>query len=204
MAKCDELIKRDIGPNCEDPLVGGYEAEGVIINRRDIDWGAVEFEDGSNNVITNLPLKTGKRGYEIVQENDAFSGSNKTLAVGTNRNGFTHNVNILIPDAGPEVSQDIIDPMGTNSDGFVVIRRNKYKGLISQEGKNTFEVSGFFKGLKASAADQDPYSQDTDGAWSFTLTEERAPRSAMYLWAGSYEATEALIETILVAGNGTP
>lgn len=40
---CDYAIKRDIVANCDDPLVPGVEQEGVIMNRKDVDFATVAF-----------------------------------------------------------------------------------------------------------------------------------------------------------------
>ena len=46
MAICDITIKKDIAPSCDDPIVPGLEQEGVIMNRADVDFGAVTFNAG--------------------------------------------------------------------------------------------------------------------------------------------------------------
>ena len=33
MSVCDELLKKDIIPSCDDPVVPGIEQQGIIINR---------------------------------------------------------------------------------------------------------------------------------------------------------------------------
>lgn len=43
MGKCEYLIAQAITENCDDPLVKGLEKRGIIINRDDVDFGAVEF-----------------------------------------------------------------------------------------------------------------------------------------------------------------
>ena len=59
MAICDITIKKDIAPSCDDPIVPGLEQEGVIMNRADVDFGAVTFNATRKNVIETLALKTG-------------------------------------------------------------------------------------------------------------------------------------------------
>ena len=51
--------------------------------------------------------------------------------------------------------------------------------------------------LTLSAGSCEKYSDDTLSGWAITLKEEKAPRSAMFLNAGSLAATEALIKTML-------
>lgn len=61
MAICDITIKKDIAPSCDDPIVPGLEQEGVIMNRAEVDFGAVTFNTTRKNVIEALALKTGKK-----------------------------------------------------------------------------------------------------------------------------------------------
>lgn len=61
MAICDITIKKDIAPSCDDPIVPGLEQEGVIMNRADVDFGAVTFNATRKNVIETLALKQVKR-----------------------------------------------------------------------------------------------------------------------------------------------
>lgn len=51
MAICDITIKKDIAPSCDDPIVPGLEQEGVIMNRADVDFGAVTFNADRKSVV---------------------------------------------------------------------------------------------------------------------------------------------------------
>lgn len=44
---CDNLIKKDIAPSCDDPIVPGIEQEGVIANRADVDFSGNNFQFNS-------------------------------------------------------------------------------------------------------------------------------------------------------------
>ena len=80
-----------------DPIVPGLEQEGVIMNRADVDFGAVTFNATRKNVIETLALKTGKKGYKVqVFGATPFTGTNTALATGTYRNTFTNTVNMVV------------------------------------------------------------------------------------------------------------
>ena len=64
-------------------------------------------------------------------------------------------------------------------------------------GASAYQIAGLFNGLTLSAGSCEKYSDDTLSGWAITLKEEKAPRSAMFLNAGSLAATEALIKTML-------
>lgn len=105
----------------------------------------------------------------------------------------------IVPDNSPAVCENIIDPL---LDGeFFVIWQNRHKNLRAtneaERGASAYQIAGLFNGLTLSAGSCEKYSDDTLSGWAITLKEEKAPRSAMFLNAGSLAATEALIKTML-------
>ena len=66
MGVCDDILKKDIVPSCDDPVVQGLEQEGVIMNRADVDFAATVFNSTKKNVIETLAMKTGKKAYKVV------------------------------------------------------------------------------------------------------------------------------------------
>ena len=197
MSLCDRAVTADIKMNCNEPLQKGVESIGYLLRRSDIDFGSVTFNTNNNNIIEDLPLLTGKNAVRIYQQNNAFTGTNSAVDVGTYVNGVTHNVAFVVLDKGPDVAHDIIDPL-ISGEEFVVILENKYKGLQKTlSGSAAFQVYGFHQGAVVSAGDADKYSDDTLSGWAITLTEARAPKSEMYLYNSSYAATKAALESML-------
>lgn len=201
MSLCDRSVVADIKKNCEEPIQKGVESVGYLIRRADIDFGSITFDADNANIITTLPLLTGKKAVRIYQENNPFTGTNSSVEVGTYVNGTTHNVAFIVPDKGPAIAHDIIDPL-ISGEEFVVILENKYKGLrnATLPGSAAFQVYGLHQGAIVSAGEADKYSDDTLSGWSITLTESRAPKSEMYLYAeGGYTATKTLLEGLVSA-----
>ena len=197
MSLCDRAVTADIKMNCSEPLQKGVESIGYLLRRSDIDFGSVTFNANNNNIIEDFPLLTGKNAVRIYQQNNAFTGTNSAVEVGTYVNGVTHNVAFVVLDKGPDVAHDIIDPL-ISGEEFVVILENKYKGLQKTlSGSAAFQVYGFHQGAVVSAGDADKYSDDTLSGWAITLTEARAPKSEMYLYNTSYAATKAALESML-------
>lgn len=94
---CDYAIKRDIELNCDDPIVPGVEQEGVIMNRKDVDFATVAFNATRKNIIETFTMKEGKKAYKVVVLGSTpFTGTNTALATGTYRNTFTNTVNMVI------------------------------------------------------------------------------------------------------------
>lgn len=151
MGFCDGLIKKGILHDCKNPVIGGIEQEGVIINRADIDFSAVVFDSLRDNVISELVLRTDAKAYKVViPTSKPFSGTATTMEKGTNRNSFTHNVGMVILDNSPDVCDSIIDSLASGK--FVVILENKYKNTNKKEnaGDSAFQIYGYYQGMEAS------------------------------------------------------
>ena len=192
---CETLIAKDIAFDCNEMSVKGLEADGVIINRNDVDFSKTVFDDTAKNIIKQLVLKTGKKAYDVQQMgNTPFTGTTSTMAVGTYRNSWTHEIPIAVLANTPDVCEKIIDGLANGS--FILILRNKSKGT---DGKAEYQVFGFYQGLVASAGTNEKYSDDTEGGWLITLQETNAPKSALFFFQTSSEATQAAYESLKTA-----
>lgn len=209
MSYCDQLISQDIVTDCKNPITRGIEQEGVIVNRKDIDFSQVVYEadsetdpivKGRENVISTIGLKVGARAYKvIIPTNQPFGGTVTTLETGTNRNTFTQNVGMVILDNGPDVCQNIIDGLATGE--YVCILENKYKNLNKtvRPGDSSFQIYGFYQGLKATTLEDDKWSEDTEGGWNVVLTATKEPKSGMFYFKTDYATTKASLDSLTVA-----
>ena len=190
---CDSIISKGIAVDCENPIVKGFEADGIICNRSDIDFSKSVFDNDNKNVLKTLMLKSGKKGYPVVQQGATpFSGAKTSLVTGTYRNTFTNEVPIAVLDNGPEVAQNIIDGLANGT--FVLILKNVHKGA---SGKAEYQVYGYYQGLRASAIDNEKYSEDTDGGWLVTLQETSVPKSALFYFNTDTKTTETQFQSLL-------
>lgn len=198
MGVCDEMLKKDIAPSCDDPVVPGYEQEGVIMNRDEVDFALTTFNATQKNVIETLAMKSGKKGYKVVVPGKTpYTGSKTSLATGTYRNTFTNALQLVVLDHGPEVCSDIIDGLANGS--YVVILENKYKALQkeSNPGNAAFQVYGYYQGLAATTLENDKYSEDTEGGWLVNLEETKCPKSALFYFKTDYDTTKQALETLV-------
>lgn len=193
MPSCDYLLAAAIGSDCAKPQVGGIEADGCIMNRKDIDFASLARDSQNPSIVTNLALKTNKTGYPIVQiGNNPFSGSNIAFAAGSFKNKFNKVVSFLVYDHSPACTHDIIDPLANGE--FVVILKNKFAGT---DDKAKYEIFGLEAGLRQTEGTHDPFSEDTDGAWQVTLQETGAPTSGVFLYKTDASTTEAAYESLM-------
>lgn len=193
---CDYKLAADLAASCAETSVAGLRNNGWIINTDDVDFDSCTRDESNPSILSALVLKTGKKAYRMyVPGKTPFTGTNKAFVAGTYRNKFTKTVGLVILNNGPQVVNDIINPLANGS--FIVILENKYAG---KNGQNTFEVYGFEQGLTASAMADDKYSEETDGGWSATLEETNAPNAGIFLFNESVKTTRAAIDS-LVAGS---
>lgn len=203
MGVCDDILKKDISPSCDDPVVQGLEQEDVIMNRADVDFAATVFNATRKNVIETLAMKEKKKAYKVVVPGKTpFTGTTTALATGTYRNSFTNTITLVILANDPDVCADIVDGLANGS--YVVVLENKYKGLQKEEnpGDAAFQVFGYYQGLTATTIENNKYSEETEGGWSVTLEEQKVPKSALFLFKTSYEATKTAIGTLTAEPMG--
>ena len=194
---CETLLSKDIAIACDDIIVKGFEKDGIIINRDDIDFDKSTLDNTASNIIKTLVLKTGKKGYAVHQMgNTPFTGAKSDLNIGTYRNTWTHEIPIAILSNTPDVCENIIDGLANGT--FVLILRNKFKG---EGGKGEYQVYGYHQGLIASAGTEEKYSDDTDGGWLITLQETAAPKSAMFYFNTDSKSTATQYASLLTEAS---
>jgi hypothetical protein len=199
---CDNLIKQNIAKNCLEPMIQGVERTAYIINRKDVDFGNVEFVEGTTNQISALPLLAGKKAYSIEQYGSTpYSGSSIAIAPSSQGGQATNTISLVVPSNSPAMYENVIDPLFDGE--FLVIFENKAKGLRDEQypAGGAFQIFGYWQGLTLAESTKEFYNDDTLGGFPITLVENKAPKSAMFLNAGSYEDTKALIQSLLVAAQ---
>lgn len=198
MSYCNGLVQLGIEHDCKNPIVAGLEQEGIIMNRSDIDFAKTVFDESRENVIKKLVLKAGAKAYRVViPTNQPFSGTTTTLEAGTVRNSFTHNVGMAILNNEPDVCDKVIDSLATGR--FVCILENKFKNTnkATNPGDSTYQIYGYYQGLQASTLENDKYSEDTEGGWNVVLTETKTPKSALFFYGTTQEATKTALDALL-------
>ena len=170
------LISADIqGYDCENPMVKGAKADGLIINRKDINMSGVTYDSSNPFKVTALPLASGKTAYDIVQGGKTpFTGSQQEMAEGTYQNTFTNTVQFVILNQGTTTAEQVFALMNGE---FVVILQNN---------NGTYQVYGLEAGLRASAMVRELYNDDTLSGWLITMTEENAVKGNLFIDATLY------------------
>jgi len=192
---CESLIAQDISFACDKLSVRGMEADGLIMNRDDIDFASTVFDSNNPNIIKTLVMKATKKAYEIAQlGNTPFTGLVSNLNVGTYRNTWTHDIPIAVLGDDPDVVENIIDPLSNGT--FVLILRSKTKGTA---GNGEYKVYGYAQGCRASAGTNDKWSEDTEGGYLITLQEANAPKAGLFFYNTDKATTDAAYAALKVA-----
>lgn len=188
---CDFALAQNIAPDCDNPQVRGIEADGLIMNRKDVDFASCVKDSTNAAIIKTFVLKSGCKAYDIQQLGATpFTGTQSAFTAGTYRNKFTHDVQFLVPDHSPDVCKNIIDNLANGE--FVVILFNKHKGT---DGKAKYQVYGYEGGLRQTEGTRDPYSEETDGGHLVKL-QEIAPSSGIFIYDTDETTTDAAIASL--------
>lgn len=177
MALCDFIISADIqGYDCENPMVKGAKADGLIINRKDINLSGITYDTNDPFKITALPLLQGKTAYDIVQGGKTpYTGSQQEMQEGTYQNTLTNTIQFVILNQGLTTANQVFALM--NGEFVVVLQNNN----------GTYQVYGIEAGLRASAMVRELYNDDTLSGWLVTMTEENAVKGNLFIDATIYE-----------------
>ena len=174
---CESLLKADIIVDCDNIVTKGFEEDGIIINRKHVDFAKTVFGD-TKNVIKTLVLKSGMKGYSVACPGATpFTGTKTSLSKGTYKNKWDSELPIVVLDNGPEVCENVIEV----------------------DGKSEYQVYGYYQGLSAETGENDKYSEDTDGGWLITLKETGSPKAAMFYFNTDASTTATQLETLKIA-----
>ncbi len=188
---CAQLISQGYDKVCTREPKKGFGPSAILLNYDDIDWSNVVV-GATANIITTLPLKRGsKRGYLVAQFKNPFQGTVRAINDGTYIRSWdkTFVFATLTRDAAQNLNLN--DPMANGK--FVAIVENEDAG---SDNHCRYEILGFHNGLQLASCDQDAYG-DAYGGDVFTLKEEFAARSSMYLFNTSAAITETAVEGYL-------
>lgn len=191
---CEHKLADSILATCENTVTTGIREKAYIINKADI--ASTVINDGKMTVLTLVSGASAFYCYNTGRQ--AYNGTQTEMTEGASGNRFTKTVQLIVPDNGPDVSINIIDQLANGK--FVVIIENDYSNAT---GDNVFQVYGLEKGLHATAIVDGKYSDDIEGGWQITLTEEKSKTSAIFAFlanggsTATAETTREALEALL-------
>lgn len=191
---CFSAVSADIQPNCTNPIFAGLQQVGYLYNKNDI--LSITYDGGNAGIIAAIALKDNTRGYVmLVDTKNPYAGTQTSMESGDVSNSFTHDLSFIVRDDGPDVVEKVINPLANGE--FVAVVEARW-GNNTQDNK--FVSFGTQKGLKATAITKQDTDDASAGAWSITLQESGTGRARVYVWAGDYASTKALLESTVTTG----
>ena len=196
LTNCAATLAADLQKNCADPIVGGIEKIGYLLNRNDVDIAATKASKvvGSQNLYASLVRITGKKGYGCTN----LSNLKSSKVDGTYTNKIQHVITGALLDDG-DIPGSIIDALTSTEGEFVMVIEHRFKDLARtlNPGSSAFQIIGLDVPLtsKGQAVENDKASADTDGGWAFNLATTE-PKARAYWYSTSYTATKALFDAL--------
>ena len=187
---CPKLIADNISINCDKPIFTGLEPVAYIINKEDI--SSITYDANNKHIVKAITLTSPAKAYKIYNPfKSPMNGTQTSLNAGDVSNKFDNAVGFIVPDDGPGVAKDIIDPLANGE--FVVIVANKWENTATD---NKFQIYGMHRGLRATALDNGKYAEETDGGHAVTLTETGAPSYGYYFFDTDVATSRAALEAL--------
>lgn len=173
MALCDILIDANIQASCDNPMYGGYEQTGWIINKSDIVSHTI-----TEGAVTAITLREGAMSYQIQSTGGQPTPTTQTFVKGNFVNKWNNVVTMALLDNGPEAYKNVIRPMASGAK-FVIILEHSRK---TESGEPLFEIFGLSKGLTLQdGASREEYNEDLGGGWNLPLEEIGAPTPSYFI-----------------------
>lgn len=186
---CGE-ISANMEKSCTNPLQAGTRDRAIVLNFADI--VSISYNSTNLQTVEDIVLATGATGFYIDGKNNSIRPM-AALVPGTFDNMFDHTVQMIGFDISPAAKEQF---NSMKNGRFVVITENYYRGT---SGNSAFEVYGLTTGLELTALTKDPNSQDTQGAFDFTLSTKtnKEPNLPNSFFVTSYSATKAIVDALL-------
>lgn len=157
-------------------MVKGAKANGLLINKADINVDGITYDADNPFLVTALPLASGKRAYNVAQGGKTpFTGTQQEMVEGTYVNTITNTLQFVILNQGSTTAKQVYALM--NGEFVAAVQNNN----------GTYQLFGLESGLRASAMVRELYNDDTLAGWLVTMTEENAPKGNLFISGTLYE-----------------
>lgn len=192
---CAKLAAGETGYDCNNPIVGGVEAEVLLINKDDIDYDLSIMASG---ILTDIILKTDKLGYLVGTLNKGI-GSDNAVVKSTYRTMYDHNLEVRLFDNNPRLKMWL---ESLDQSKVVAIIKNNY---IKQnptapevKGQTKYEVLGWNVGLEVLEGTSNKVDADLQGGHYRKLGcgETKETRLPISYFKTSLTVTDAAFEAL--------
>lgn len=187
---CAGKIASSIALECATPIEGGYTGRSVLIP---YEINPVFTKDSNNpRILAGVTIPEGENVVAV--ENlgaQPFSGSTTTGNADAGRPRYNKLQSILVPKRGADTSKDVIEPMVSNMQGFLLINE-----MVDKRGLGSFEVKGLQSPMKVdpTSVSKDEYANGAATAMTLQCTEDWEECN---FFIEDYATTKAAFEELL-------
>ena len=187
---CSSVLSGNITLDCDNPIVGGYNGEAVIV-----DWSynpVITYDAANPRKIKSITCPQG--GVHIV-ENAFVTPFNGSTTAGNTDNGlneYLKTVSFQIPMRGADTSRDFVEPFFNGSFGFLAILPKR-----DRVGDGSFEVVGAKGALRGDITTLSRDENANGGMWGLSLTcREQFAEVDLTGEDGTYESAKAAYDNL--------
>ncbi len=183
---CEGLITADILFDCDNPSVGGLEANVLLINEDDIDRALTIFSPTDKGLITDLKLLATKTGYLLQGVKQVNQASVELVKKETSKDMYKHMFNGVILNAST-ANKKVANALSQGGK-YVLVIEQKWKGATNADA---FQVLGFRSGLELTTMTWS--TKENEGTIQFSLSSAEGfeePGLALTLVETDYNTTK--------------
>lgn len=162
MATCVPKITGNLQFDCDNRDVQGLEANILLFNRDDVDFGNSTIDGANSKLITNFQLKSGTTGYVLQGIKLLNSYLSEVVVNNEGLNRWRHNLNARIFNLDKEARKQI-DLIADGANLVAVVER-KWKGA---DQESPFVVLGWGTGMEIAEGSES--SNENDGSFVFRV-----------------------------------
>ena len=187
---CTETLGANIAGDCSAPRIKGYEQQGFIVKRSDIDPTTTTISGTNPRIITNLGIKTGgvvAAVYNHKQNPLPFGGTKTTYNRDTDQ--YDKIVQFYFEGIGGAAAKNVVEPLKTGE--YVIVLERK-----DHRGDGSFQVFGYQGGLSAAKNGGAQVQDEETGYWLITLACQE-PFAEISLFDTTYATTKTDFDAIV-------
>lgn len=162
---CEDVLSQDIQKDCDNKPKAGIEVDVVLINFEDIDKVNSTYDVSNDLIITDLALKSGKKGYKLEGIKQVNGASWELVKKEESFDAYKHTFSGVVLAPSAENKKELSKVLSGGR--YVAVVEKKWKGSL---GVDAFEVLGWDSGLVASTAVWN--TKEADGTIKFELASE--------------------------------
>lgn len=187
---CASVLAGNIVMDCDNPLVGGYVGDGMIVSLASNP--VITFDVANPRKVKSITSPMGGV-YKI--ENAVVTPFNGSTTAGNADNGYREylkTISFTIPLRGADASRDVIEPLFNDPYGFVMVLPKR-----DRVGDGGFEVIGAKAALRGDITTLSRDENANGGSWSASLTC-REPYAEVTLTGedGTYESAKTAYDNL--------